>query len=81
MDPTWRKDPFIRGAHYRVRKSFDSALGLFQAGDVLRYEESGYSRYDSSSVFHFRHATGKIEAWEVHDDEPLDLWSEFFELA
>lgn len=81
MDPTWRKDPFVRGACYRVRQSHKSTVGHFQIGDVLRYEESGYSRYDSSSTFHFRDAVGKIQAWEVHDDEPLDRWPEFFEPA
>ena len=80
MSKTWREDPFQEGSSYRVRKSFGSLRDSFVAGEVLLYCESAYSAYDSQSGFFFADQNGKRRVWDIHDDEPLDIWSGFFEV-
>ncbi len=79
MSTTWRTDPFQKGRSYRVRKDFCSLRDSFVAGEVLHYRESAYSAYDSQSGFIFADQEGKSRVWDIHDDDPLEVWNELFE--
>ena len=79
MSTTWRIEPFEKGRSYRVRKSFAALRDSFREGEILRYQKSAYSRYDGMSGFLFGDSEGKIRCWDIHDDERLEVWSEFFE--
>ena len=72
------KHPFKKGAKYRVRQSF-SSLDEFTQGEVLVYEGSSYSPYDSASGFDFRDSAGAFRRWDMYDNEPLNLIQERFE--
>jgi hypothetical protein len=76
---TWRDDPFEKGRSYRVRQSFAAMRDDFREGEVLRYKENAYSRYDGISGFFFTDEKGKIRSWDVRDDDSLTAWSELFE--
>ncbi|MGB3619668.1 MAG: hypothetical protein WBA12_16225 [Catalinimonas sp.] len=77
---TWRGSPFRVGATRRViagLKQWPMGSPL-RVGARLTYRRSTYSHYDGLSFYHFRDAKGDIKAWVLHDDEPLDLWAEYF---
>jgi hypothetical protein len=67
-DETWRDHHFLKGALYRVRLNCETATSNFRKGEVLTFVGTGYSRYDSSSSFMFRSATGELKTWFLHDD-------------
>ena len=79
MSETPRKHPFKKGALYRVTKNF-SSLDDFNEGEVLKYEDSSYSRYDETSGFSFIDDAGKRRRWDVHDRDSLEIWRERFEV-
>jgi len=78
MGETWRKHPFKKGVKYRVRQSF-SSLDEFTKDEVLVYEGSAYSPYDSASGFNFRDNAGELRRWDMHNDEAENLLQERFE--
>ncbi|WP_395753179.1 hypothetical protein [Prosthecobacter sp.] len=72
--------PFQRGHGYRVKKTFAALRDSFTEGEVLIFQDSAYSRYDSITGYFFRQ-TGKegLRVWDVDDDAEDGLWRQFFE--
>jgi hypothetical protein len=77
----WRPCPFNVGASYRVKRDFTAMRGSFTAGEVLTFHSDAWSRYDGITGYFFRQ-TGKegIKAWDLPDDEDLEIWRELFEM-
>ena len=78
--PTWRGTPFEIGQRYRVLKAA-SSLPPEQSlvpGEVVTYQQCGYSRYDSTSIYAFTNEHGVERSWWLHDDEPLENWRGVF---
>ncbi len=77
---TWRKCPFVEGAKYCVKQDFTLLAFNFLKGDILLFIRQAYSRYDSSTVFFFQNQrTNEEMQWWLHDEEPIESWSDFFE--
>ncbi len=78
--PTWKGTPFEIGRRYRVLKAA-SSLPPEQSlapGEVVTYQQCGYSRYDSTSIFAFTNEEGVERSWWLHDDEPLENLRDVF---
>ncbi|AOS45956.1 hypothetical protein Verru16b_03047 [Lacunisphaera limnophila] len=78
MSTTPRTHPFKKGATYRVKKAF-SSLDDFSEGEVMKFEESSYSRYDEMSGFTFIDKEGKRRRWDIHDQDSIEIWRKLFE--
>ncbi len=79
MSFTWRNDPFSTGCRYKVKKDFSAPRDSFFKDEVLIYDHNAYSIYDSMSGFFFLDSEGNFRAWDLHDDEELDCWTELFD--
>jgi hypothetical protein len=76
----WRQSPFVVGKSYRVCKDFKCLRDSFRAGEVLIYDSDAYSRYDSYTGYFFSQPGAKqLRAWDLHDDEQLEIWRDLFE--
>lgn len=76
----WRASPFVVGRGYRVRRDFKALRDSFTAGEVLTYESGAYSRYDCQTGYVFSQSgTEQKRVWDLHDDDDLEHWREFFE--
>ena len=75
---TWRDEPFKKGTNYRVLKDFKSLRTLFSEGEILKFKESAYSRYDCMTGYIFEDTKGDSWAWDIHDDDELEVWKELF---
>ena len=78
---TWRGSPFVPGAEYRVvgpgrNWSGNGSGGDLVAGQVLRYVDANYSRYDECSAYVFADGDGRVFWWALHDEEPVETWRE-----
>ena len=78
--PTWRGSPFRVGARYMMTKSVRSSLAdeSLCEGEIVVYQGSGYSRYDSLSIYAFISESGQERSWFLHDDEPMEDWPSLF---
>jgi hypothetical protein len=43
---------FVPGKRYRVVRRTATAVSEFSAGEIVRFSDSAYSRYDCSTAFH-----------------------------
>lgn len=76
--PTWRGSPFQSGKRYRTLKAapaLPAETGLVP-GEIIIYEQSSYSRYDSCSIYHFRTDSGEERTWLLPDDARPESWHE-----
>jgi len=72
--PSWRGSPFRVGARYRTLTAIASIPReeSLVAGEEVVYQQSGYSRYDSLSVYSFVNDAGEVRTWCLHDDHPME---------
>jgi hypothetical protein len=78
--PAPRGTPFQIGARYRPLKAvatFPPEQSLI-AGEVVIYQQSGYSRYDGCSIYAFVNELGEERSWWLSDDASDDSWREVF---
>lgn len=76
---SWRNTTFKEGQSYQVKQDFSSQISVFKRGEMLVYQNSAYSTYDSSSAFIFKSSIdSEIKTFFLHDDDS-DNSSEFFE--
>ncbi|MFL5328955.1 MAG: hypothetical protein ACJ8C4_08555 [Gemmataceae bacterium] len=47
-------------------------------GEIVTYQQCGYSHYDSTSIYAFTNEYGVERSWWLHDDEPLEKWRDVF---
>jgi hypothetical protein len=73
---------FTPGRRYRVKRSFKSGpTSSFVAGENLTFERDAYSHYDNTFVYVFRTEGGSAtKEWWLNENEPKDLWQQYFEL-
>src|SRR6185503_5409752 len=76
---TWRGSPFVKGRRYRVLREAPSYAGTLSAGEVVEYFGAYYGIYDGVSVYAFTNDQAQERTWMLHDDEPLERWSDVFE--
>lgn len=79
MSMTQSTEPFTVGKSYRVRRSFSAMRDDFREGEVLKFNERAYSRYDGIAGYFFTDENETIRSWDVRDEDSVDVWSELFE--
>lgn len=73
-------DMFVKGALYRVKKSFESGRSKFASGDVVTFKGGGYSHYDNAICYAFESLLdGDDKTWWLHDGQAPELWQDLFE--
>jgi hypothetical protein len=73
---------FVQGRRYRAKATFSVLSYRFEAGEVLVFVKQGYTPYDESFVYSFKSVSdGTEKAWALHDSEPDDTWTKYFELV
>ena len=73
-------DPFTVGRHYRVKASFDALRDRFEAGEVLIYDHSAWSRYDGITGYIFsRVGQSGTRCLDIYDHEASSPWTDRFE--
>lgn len=65
--------PLAPGDRVRVRETFERYGQRFTGGDVLRFEQTWYSRYDDADVYTFRNEAGDQLDWYVYNPRINDL--------
>lgn len=78
--PASRGCPFRVGSRYMTTKwvrAFPPDESLPE-GEIVVYQGSAYSFYDSLSLYAFVSESGQDRSWSIHDDEPMDLWRGVF---
>ena len=79
----WREELFKKGTKYQVLKNWSQRGSTFKEGSIVKFESSGYERYDGESLFRFYEKSGLLSkkkelTWIIHDDEPDSKISEYF---
>ena len=77
----WKPGPFPIGQSYRVKKTFTNITPpnrVNEEGEIWRYRKQMYTPYDDLHFFEFVDGND-IRYWEVGGDEPISVWTEFFE--
>jgi hypothetical protein len=73
--------PFASKSFYRVKKSFDGGLSIFDVNEILIFEKEAFSPYDDSFIYQFYSQTEKtVKTWARHINEPPEMWQQYFEL-
>ena len=51
-------------------------MGSFGEGEIVTFEGSSYSRYDSATIFALKTQSGEAKQFFLHDDDelPTDLF-------
>jgi len=76
----WRHCPFKIGTRYRVRRDFAALRDSFTADEVLTFHSDAWSRYDGITGYFFQQTgTEVLRAWDINDDDELEIWRELFE--
>jgi len=76
---THRNHSLEKGAKYCVKQTVESRTSIFTKGEIVIFETTGYSIYDSSSSFIFCSIDHDVKkAFYLDDDEP-DLTLEVFQ--
>ena len=77
---SWRPCPFQQGNTYLTKKTVQTPVGSINIGEHLIFESEAYSRYDNLTVFTFRTLEhGEYRQWALHDDEPVEIWTNYFD--
>lgn len=78
---SWRKDLFVVGRRYRVKKAFPLPPWPLVEGEVVRFVRDYYSPYDDASFYEFvGEPSGSVKFWLLSDDDSDDKWKDIFEL-
>ncbi len=77
--PTARKHPLVVGRRYRILRPlpFFYPAEATSVDEIVIYQGSGYSWYDSASVFAFVTESGEPREWFLRDFDPIEKWEEF----
>lgn len=73
---TWREINLVEGNAYRLAQSVSTPMGSFKEGEVVVFEGSSYSCYDSATILSLKTESGEIKQFFLHDDAelPIDLF-------
>lgn len=77
---TWRSHRFRSGEKYGVINDLHTQTSEFIAGEIVTFEKTAYSAYDSSTAFIFKSADGTLKTWFLHDDDPDNSAQLFYDL-
>ncbi len=72
--------PFVTGKTYRVLQTFKALRDQFEAGELLVYKNSAWSRYDGITGYFFN-TKGKDEGrmWDIYDEVSVfSEWTKYF---
>jgi hypothetical protein len=74
----WRKIDLIEGASYKLARDLSSPMGNFSCGEIVKFEGSSYSRYDSATILLFKDFSGGTKQFFLHDDSefPKDAFED-----
>ncbi len=77
---TWRENILIPGKRYRILKDWSFWGSYFKTGSIVKYESSGYERYDSETLYRFyeENETKTELIWRLRDDAPENIAKEYF---
>lgn len=67
----WREINLVEGRVYRFTRSVSTPMESFAAGEIVTFEGSSYSRYDSATILSLRARSGEIKQFFLHDDQEL----------
>lgn len=66
---SWRDIWLKPGCCYLVIESKTGPISTIGKGQILKFLNSGYSAYDSSTMLNFQDAEGNLFSFEIRDDE------------
>ena len=76
----WYPVPFRKGGSYRATTSILGHFDRIEEGTVLKYQSTGFSRYDGYIGFFFEDEYGKSRRWDIYDSlDPISEASKVFE--
>jgi hypothetical protein len=65
---SWREINLIDGVLYKLTQDISSPVGDFACGEIVRFEDSSYSRYDCATIFVFTNSSGETKQFFLHDE-------------
>jgi len=78
--PTPRKHNFKTKAKYRLLKTVQTQTDHFSEGEIVEFINTGYGRYEESTVFIFRNSeSGETKSWFLNDKD-ADESSQLFQI-